>query len=78
MQQPNKNKWKTKIRLPLLDEVTCKKFMEMSYAVAKLYGVKDAYWSVEDLGDNYYELTAEYEIRPFVPIKKKQIKLQVQ
>ena len=46
--------------------------MNMSYKVARLYGVtKDAYWYCISLGDNYYELWAEYEIRPFVPITKK-------
>lgn len=77
MQQPDKNRWTTKVRLPILNEVNSKKFMEMCYLVARLYGVtKDASWVCVDLGDNYYEIIAEYEIKPFIPIKKKVIRLR--
>jgi len=73
----NRKRWTTKIRLSLLTERNSKAFMEMSYVVARLYGVtKDAEWSCEYLGDNYYQLVAEYELKPFVPIKRaKQIKI---
>ncbi len=50
--------------------------MEMSYRVARLYGVtKDAKWSCESQGDNYYQLVAEYTLKPFVPIKRKSIRI---
>ena len=72
MTQPDRNNWSTKIRISSLDERNAKAFMEMSYRVARLYGVtKDAEWSCKPLGDNYSELTAEYEIKPLVPILKK-------
>ena len=72
MTQLNKNKWSTKIRLPNLTKTNATLFMSMSYKVARLYGVtKDAYWYCISLGDNYYELWAEYEIKSFVPITKK-------
>ena len=70
------NKWSTKIRLPLLDKVNAERFMGMAYKVATLFGVsKKAYWYSIPLGDNYYELWAEYEVEAFTPIKKKQIRL---
>ncbi len=73
------NKWSTKIRLPLLNKISAERFMEMAYKVAILFGVsKRAYWYSIPLGDNYYELWAEYEIEPFIPIKKKQIRLRSQ
>ena len=70
--QPNKNRWTTKIRLPSLTQENATIFLNMSYRVARLYGVtKDAEWSCVPVGDNYYELWAEYEIKSFVPITKK-------
>ncbi len=52
--------------------------MNMSYKVARLYGVtKDADWSCTPLGDNYYELWAEYTIKPFYPITKKSKPIRV-
>lgn len=78
MPQQDKNRWTTKVRLPLLNKENSERFMEMSYVVARLYGVtKYAEWHSEPLGDNYYELIAEYEIKPFVPVKKKAIKIKI-
>lgn len=52
--------------------------MNMSYKVARLYGVtKDADWYCVPLGDNYYELWAEYEIKPFVTITKKKKPIKI-
>jgi len=76
--QPNKNKWSTKIRLPSLTKENATLFLNMSYRVARLYGVtKDAEWLCIPLGDNYYELWAEYEIKPFYPIKKKKKPIKI-
>ena len=70
--QPNKNRWATKIRLPSLTQENAIIFLNMSYKVARLYGVtKDAEWSCIPVGNNYYELVAIYEIKPFYPIRKK-------
>jgi len=76
--QLDKNKWSTKIRLPRLTKENATLFMNMSYKVARLYGVtKDADWSCTPLGDNYYELWAEYTIKPFYPITKKSKPIRV-
>ena len=75
---PDKNNWSTKVRLPSLTQENATIFLNMAYKVARLYGVtKDAEWLCVPLGDNYYELWAEYEIKAFVPITKKKKLIKV-
>ena len=78
MTQLDRNKWSTKIRLPTLNKTNAETFMLMAYKVARLYGVPaDAEWSCVDSGDNFYELFANYEIKPFYPITKKKKPIRV-
>ena len=76
--QHNKNKWSTKIRLPSLTAENATIFLKMSYRVARVYGVtKDAEWYCIPLGDNYYELWAEYDIKPFVTVTRKKKAIRI-